>query len=90
MNKSQLLNLNKNSKQNVKQIFKVQIEEETTNPNTIINNSAQIDDSKEYNDKLFDGMESLLNKKRKGSDNDSDVIENNIPAINTNYGNVPK
>ena len=90
MNKSQLLNLNKNSKQNVKQIFKVQIEEETTNSNTIINNPAQIDDSKEYNEKLFDGMESLLNKKRVKPDNDSDVIENNIPAINTNYGNVPK
>ena len=89
MNIYQSLNINnKNFKQNVNQNLNNQIEEPTTNSNTIIPNSTKELDNKDFDANSFNNNISLLNKKRERNESDNDcnddIINDNIPNINTN------
>ena len=75
MNIYQLLNINnKNFKQNVNQNLNNQIEEPTTNSNTIIPNSTQELDNKDFDANSFNNNKSLLNKKRERNEPDNDCM----------------
>jgi hypothetical protein len=85
----------KNFKQNVNQNFYIPIEEPTTNSNTVIPNSTQELGNKDFNVSSFNNMTSLLNKKRERNEqdnvcNDDEIINDNIPNINTNNNKKSK
>lgn len=96
MNIYQSLNINnKNFNQNVNQNLNNQIEEPTTNSSTVIPNSTQELDNKDFYASSFNNNKSLLNKKRERNEsdndcNDDDIINDNIPNINTNNNKESK